>query len=84
MAFHVRDPETDRVVRELAARKGTTLTEAVREACRAQIKTMTRPERPHAGLRERLKPLLDEMAKYEPTGLEADKAFYDSLNDEED
>ena len=32
MAFHIRDPRTDKVVRQLAARKGVSMTEAVREA----------------------------------------------------
>jgi len=81
MAFHVRDPETDRVVRKLASVRGTTLTETIRDACEAQLKDV-HPDRPNAGLRERLQPLLDEMATYPRTGLEADKAFYDSLNDE--
>ena len=82
MAFHVRDPETDRVVRALAAQKGTTLTEAIRDACTAELKAIEPSARPNAGLRERLKPLLDEMAKYPRTGLEADKAFFASLNDQ--
>ena len=33
-------------------------------------------------LAERIKPLLDRIDSYPSTGLEADKAFFDSLNDE--
>lgn len=32
MAIHVRDPETDSLVRRLARRKGVGLTDAIREA----------------------------------------------------
>ena len=32
MAFHIRDPRTDAVVRKLAEQRGIGLTEAVREA----------------------------------------------------
>lgn len=37
MAIHVRDPETDRVVRELARRWGLSLNETVRRACKADL-----------------------------------------------
>ena len=80
MAFHVRDPETDRVVRELARRRGTSLTRAIRDACARELDKRA-AELP---LAERLKPFWDELDKYPRTGLKADKAFYDSLNDEED
>jgi len=39
MAFHIRDPETDALVRELARRDRTTLTEAVRETVRKELKS---------------------------------------------
>ena len=78
MAFHVRDPETDRLVRELAAEEGLGLTEAVKLAVRAKLDANRR----EPSLWEKLKPLQDELARYPKTGLEADKAFYDSLNDE--
>ncbi|MFD1332016.1 type II toxin-antitoxin system VapB family antitoxin [Methylopila musalis] len=81
MAFHVRDPETDRVVRELAAAKGTSLTETIRAACEAELKAFD-PAGRKADLRERLRPIWEEMKKHPSTGLAADKAFYDSLNDE--
>ena len=31
MAFHIRDPKTDQLVRELATKRGIGITEAVRE-----------------------------------------------------
>jgi antitoxin VapB len=76
MAFHVRDRETDALVRKLAAQKGVGLTEAVRLAVTAEI------ERKEADVQVRLKKikaLTDEIAKRPRTGLKADKAFFDDL-----
>ena len=78
MACHVRDPETDRLVRELAAQEGVGLTDAVRLAVREKLESAKQAP----SLWEKIQPLLDEVARYPETGLEADKAFYDSLNDE--
>lgn len=78
MAFHIRDEETDRMVRELAERTGAGLTETVREAVRAQLRqTSLQPS-----FDERLKAIQDEVASWGDSGMPADKAFYDSLNDE--
>lgn len=52
MAFHIKDPATDAAVRRLARLKGTTLTEAVREAV----------EQAYAKEMEQI-PMLDESAK---------------------
>ncbi|GLS46422.1 type II toxin-antitoxin system VapB family antitoxin [Methylobacterium brachythecii] len=78
MALHIRDKQADRLVRELAARRGIPLTEAVAAAAREALE---RDEKT-PDLWERLQPLLDRVAARGSTGLEADKAFYDSLNDE--
>jgi antitoxin VapB len=40
MAVLIKDPETDRVVRELAARTGETLTEAVRKAAEHRLASL--------------------------------------------
>lgn len=79
MALHIRDAETDRLVRTLADRKGIALTEAVKLAVRNELRKID--ETP--SLWERLQPLQDRVAARGSTGLEADKAFYDSLNDED-
>lgn len=82
MAFHVRDPETDRVVRRLASIKGTTITETIRTACDAELQnvknTMTKEER-----FARMRAIREELAKI-PVNEEVviDKAFFDALNDE--
>jgi antitoxin VapB len=38
MAFHIHDPETDRLVRELARREGVGLTETVKRAVEDALK----------------------------------------------
>lgn len=76
MAFYVKDKATDEAVRRLAKLKGKTLTETIREAVESEYRAM-REKRP---LRERLKPLQERVAQHPPTGLEADKAFYDELS----
>lgn len=81
MAFHIRDADTDQIVRKLAARRGVTLTEAVREAAAERLIALekaaaTADQRP---LRERIKDIQDRIAARGSTGLKADKAFYDSL-----
>jgi antitoxin VapB len=72
MAFHIRDPETDRLARELARLQGGGITDAVRSALEAKLAEM-----------ERIKDLTDEIAAAPKTGLKADKAFYDWLSGEE-
>ncbi len=79
MPFHVRDPETDTLVRQLAREKGCGLTEAVKlavgnELKRADTRTMM----------DKIKELQDEVAAWPKTGLKADKAFYDWLSGQED
>ena len=44
MAVLIKDPETDRVIRTLAARTGETITEAVRKAAELRLSTLA-PQR---------------------------------------
>jgi antitoxin VapB len=76
MAFHVRDKETDALVRKLAERDGIGLTEAVKRAVRHELER----EEKKVPLIEKLKPLLDRIDQYPKTGLKADKAFFDDLS----
>jgi antitoxin VapB len=78
MAFYVRDEATDAAVRELARMKGKGLTETIREAVEKEIER-ARKEVPAV---ERLKALSDKYLSRPATGKEADKAFFDSLNDD--
>ena len=77
MAIHIREPEADRAVRELAAALGVSLTEAIRVSAENELKRVAAARRP---LRERIKRIQDHIASFEPTGLKADKAFYDELS----
>jgi len=76
MPFHVRDDETDKLVRALARRKGIGLTEAVKLAVRNELAN----EEDRPPLRERLRAIAREIAALPDTGLKADKAFYDELS----
>jgi antitoxin VapB len=75
MAFHVRDAETDALVRALARQRGVGLTEAVRLAVQAEL------EQGEAGLQDKLRRMQEvseTVAHWELTGLKADKAFFDA------
>ncbi len=80
MPFHVRDPETDTLVRELARRRGVGLTEAVKLAVGAELHR----EAQETPLRERIGGLRRKVLSRPATGLDADKAFYDELSGEDD
>lgn len=85
MAFHIRDPETDRIVRDLAAKTGATLTDAVREAAAEKLARVERTQhrddkRP---LREQIRDIQERVAARGKTGLKADKAFFDRLSGDE-
>jgi len=73
MAFHIEDPATDAAVRKLAAERGISLTAAVREAVENELKRSRRP------LKERVEEIISELEQYPPTGLKADKAFFDDI-----
>ena len=75
MAIHLRDPETDELVRRLAAKKGVGITEAIREAVRDALG----PEEQKLSLWERTADIRARIASYPDTGLKADKAFFDDL-----
>jgi antitoxin VapB len=75
MAFHVRDPETDALVRKLARQKGVGITQAVKLAVDAELRREERPP-----LRERIRAIQDEVRSWPDTGLKADKAFFDELS----
>jgi antitoxin VapB len=77
MAFHVRDPETDALVRRLARQKGVGITEAVKLAVGAELRREAAPKPP---LRERIRAIQDEVQSWPYTGLKADKTFFDELS----
>ncbi len=77
MAIHLREPKADYVVRKLAARLGVSLTDAIRISATNELK---RTEKQQAPLAVRLRKIQDRVAAYKPTGLKADKAFFDELS----
>lgn len=79
MALHIRDLETDALVRELATRRRIGMTAAVKLAVRREL------EREDATTRARLAgitDILDEVDGWPRTGAPADKAFFDALSGE--
>jgi antitoxin VapB len=77
MAFHIRNPETDKLARRVAALKHVGLTEAVHEALRKELE---REEAKPSEMDVWIKFARDFRASGNPEkGLPADKAFIDSL-----
>ncbi len=78
MPLNIRSEDVNQLAERLAARAKVTKTEAVRLALVNEV------QRRDAAipLRERLRPLQERIAARPGSGLAADKAFYDSLNDE--
>lgn len=58
MAILIKDPETDRLVRELAGRTGETLTETVKQAVAEKLRRAPLSEEKIAERRSKLKELL--------------------------
>ena len=82
MVFHIRDAETDRVVRELARRTGASLTEAIKLAAAeklAGLEQMAVTQDEKIPFLEHIRDIQDRIAAYPDTGQRADKSFYDAL-----
>lgn len=76
MPLTIEDDATAALVAELAEATGATKSEAVRNAVTAELKRV----RQEVPLRERLAALRARYPLPPPTGLKADKAFYDELS----
>lgn len=81
MILHVRDVETDELVRQLARTRGISITEAIREAV---AQALASDERSRISLWDRMGDLRVKMESYPLTGFKADKDFYDGLSGRED
>jgi antitoxin VapB len=79
MAIHVRDPETDALVRELARRRGIGITEAIREAVDEALKSKRQ-----ADLWQATEEIREKLKAYPETGEVVDKRFFDELWEQED
>lgn len=80
MPLNIRSEEVNRLADKLASLVRVSKTEAVRMALANELE---RREQSLAEFLERIRPIQDKLASYPKTGLEADKAFYDSLYDDE-
>lgn len=78
MAIHIRDPDTDAVVRRLARRRGVGITEAVKLAAEAELR------RDADDIQAALRDVQAEVAARGRSGLKADKAFFDDLSGQGD
>ncbi|MBV8800825.1 MAG: type II toxin-antitoxin system VapB family antitoxin [Alphaproteobacteria bacterium] len=76
MSFHIRDRETDALVRELARREKLGLKDAVKGAVKEKLKAL------HAkpSLHDRLSEIADEIGRRPKTRRRADKKFFDALS----
>ncbi|MCX5497589.1 type II toxin-antitoxin system VapB family antitoxin [Kaistia dalseonensis] len=78
MPLSIRSEEVNRLAEELAAKRHVTKTEAVKLALVNELQREQVQKTPM----ERIREIQDRVAALPKSGLEADKAFYDSLNDE--
>lgn len=79
MPLNIRSEDVNRLAEKLASSVRVSKTEAVRIALTNELE---RREGKQADLSERIRQIQDRLAAYPSTGLKADKAFYDGLNDE--
>jgi antitoxin VapB len=78
MPLNIRSEEVNELAEQLAARRKLTKTEAVRQAL---SETLER-DSDQLTFDEKIRIIQKRFARYPKSGLVADKAFYDSLNDE--
>ncbi|MES2021745.1 MAG: type II toxin-antitoxin system VapB family antitoxin [Pseudomonadota bacterium] len=81
-SLYIKNSDTADLAREVAALLGTSKTAAVHDALEHRKRALE-AERSRS-IHDRLAAWRREHPLGEPTGLDADKAFYDSLNDEEE
>lgn len=77
MAFHIRDPETDALVRQLAEKAHVGITEAVKLAA---SEALAAREKAQAEKLAKVEAILAEIDSWPRTGLKADKEFFDMIN----
>ena len=76
MPLNIRSEEVNCLADELARRTHLSKTDAVKQALRNELDRIDRS----VPLRVRLRPLQERIMSFPPTGLEADKSFYDELS----
>lgn len=78
MPLNIRSEEVNQLADKLASVARVSKTEAVRMALANEIERREKA----IPLADRIRPIQERFAALPDTGLKADKAFYDSLNDE--
>ncbi|WP_213979193.1 type II toxin-antitoxin system VapB family antitoxin [Sphingomonas sp. dw_22] len=78
-ALYIKDEDTAALVRRVAERSGLTNTALIRELAAAREAELNRGER-RLSAREKLERFWREHPLPPPTGLKADKAFFDELS----
>lgn len=82
-SLYIKDPEIAAAVARVAKRLGTSKTQVVRDAIRRVEDDLEKATR-RQDLREWMREYREKHPLPQPTGLKADKAFYDWLSGEED
>jgi antitoxin VapB len=84
-SLFIKDQEANALAEELARRRGMTKTAAVKLALTQELSRDAQDARAERQLPDIMEQFWrDHPWLLEPTGLVADKAFYDSLNDEDE
>ncbi len=78
MPLNIRNEDVNRLAERLATRIHVNKTEAVRLALQHELHRLDEA----VPLRERLRPLQSRVLARPATGLAADKAFYDTINED--
>jgi antitoxin VapB len=78
MPLNIRSEEVNRLAERLAARTRLNKTDAVKLALENELRRLEEA----VPLRDRVRAIQQRVQRRPKTGLEADKAFYDELNDE--
>ncbi len=76
MPLNIRSEQVNKLAETLAGRKRISKTDAVKLALENELRRQDEA----VPLRKRLRPLQDRVMARPPTGLDADKAFYDALS----
>lgn len=78
MAYSIKDPETDEIIRRLAKAKGKPILDSIREACLNELER----ERAKVPLWERLQPIIERVNTHPPREVQthgSDKEFFDDM-----
>ncbi|MCP8890465.1 type II toxin-antitoxin system VapB family antitoxin [Sphingomonas faeni] len=81
-SLYIKNTDTADLAREVASLLGTSKTAAVHDALLHRKRALEAEK--YGSIHDRMRAWRAAHPLGEPTGLEADKAFYDSLNDEDD